>query len=100
MKDLVTIYYYPRNNSILRQMMEEAGIKVPHKYYAGLITILVVRNSTIEFVGNSGANYNEVIRRCEQDRLIKLETVCINSDDEFKAMLKGVNGHTNKENKI
>lgn len=93
MKDLVTIYYYPRNNSILRQMMEEAGIKVPHKYYAGLITVLVVRNSVAEFIGNSGANYNEVIRQYWQNRSIKLETVCIGSDDEFKAMLKSIKSH-------
>ena len=97
MKDLVTIYYYPRNNSILRQMMEEAGIKVPHKYYAGLITVLVVRNSTVEFVGNSTTNYAVQVEQYRRDDSVELKKVCINSDDEFKAVLKT---EVNKEDKI
>ena len=90
MKDLVTIYYYPRNNSILRQMMEETGIKVPYKYYAGLITVLAVRNSTVEFVGNSAVNYAGRVEQYRRDDSIELRKVCINSDDEFKAILKDI----------
>lgn len=90
MKDSVTIYYYPRNNSILRQMMEEVGIKVPYKYYSGLITVIVVRNSVVEFICNNETNYYGLIEQYRQDDHIELKKVCINSDDEFKAVLKDI----------
>ena len=87
MKDKVTIYYYPKNTSTLRHAMESVGIKVPLKYYMGMITVLVVKNSSVIFVGNTEVNHIEQVKKYTVDSNVELERKTLKSDEEFYNVL-------------
>ena len=87
MKDKVTIYYYPKNTSTLRHAMESVGIKVPLKYYMGMITVLVVKNSTVVFVGNTEVNHIEQVKKYIADPDVELERKTLGTDEEFYNVL-------------
>lgn len=85
--DKVTIYYYPKNTSTLRHAMEAVGIKVSPRYYMGMITVLVVKNSSVIFVGNTEINHTEQIQKYTSDPNVELERKTIKSDEEFHNVL-------------
>lgn len=85
--DKVTIYYYPKNTSILRHAMEDVGIKVSPRYYMGMITVLVVKNSSVVFVGNTEINHTEQVQKYTDDSNVELERKTISSDEEFRSVL-------------
>lgn len=85
--DKVTIYYYPKNTSILRHAMEDVGINVSPRYYMGMITVLVVKNSSVIFVGNTEINHTEQVQKYTDDSNVELERKTINSDEEFRSVL-------------
>ena len=85
--DKVTVYYLPKNSSKLRHAMEDVGIKVPLKYYMGMVTILVVKNSTVVFVGNTEVNHTEQINKYTADPNIELERKTLSTEEEFYNVL-------------
>ena len=85
--DKVTIYYFPKNSSKLRHAMEDVGIAVPLKYYMGMITVLVVKNSTAIFVGNTEVNHIEQVKKYTDDPNVELERKTLKSDEEFYNVL-------------
>lgn len=85
--DKVAIYYYPKNTSILRHAMEDAGINVSPRYYMGMITVLVVKNSSVIFVGNTEINHTEQVQKYTDDSNVELERKTISSDEEFRSVL-------------
>lgn len=85
--DKVTIYYFPKNSSKLRHAMEDVGIAVPSKYYMGMITVLVVKNSTAIFVGNTEVNHVEQVKKYTDDPNVELERKTLKSDEEFYNVL-------------
>lgn len=85
--DKVTIYYYPKNTSTLRHVMENVGIKVSPRYYMGMITVLVVKNSSVIFVGNTEINHIEQVQKYTDDSNVELERIIIKSDEEFYNVL-------------
>ena len=87
MKDKVTIYYYQKNSSILRHAMEDAGITVPLKYYMGMITVLVVKNSSVIFVGNTETNHTELVQKYTNDVNVELERKTLSTEEEFYDVL-------------
>ena len=87
MKDKVVIYYYPKNSSKLRHAMEAVGVVVPHTYYKGMITVLVVKNSVVVAVGNTEISHIELVQQYTSDVNIKLERKTIKSDEEFYTIL-------------
>ena len=85
--DKVTIYYLPKNTSVLRHAMEDVGIKVPLKYYMGMVTVLVVKNSSVIFVGNTEVNHIEQVKKYTADPNVELERKTLKSDEEFYNVL-------------
>lgn len=93
--DKVTIYYYPKNTSTLRHMIEDVGINVSPKYYMGMITVLVVKNSSVVFVGNTEVNHTEQIQKYSSDSNVELERKTISSDEEFRSVLSELKSNNN-----
>ena len=89
--DKVTIYYLPKNNSKLRHAMEGVGIKVSHKYYMGMVTVLVVKNSTAVFVGNTQVNHIEQIKKYTGYPNVELERKTLSTEEEFYDVLTKLN---------
>lgn len=87
MKDKITIYYFPKNTSKLRHAMEAVGINVPSRYYMGMITVLVVKNSSVIFVGNTEVNHTEQVQMYATDPTVELERKILKSDEEFYGVL-------------
>lgn len=85
--DKVTIYYFPKNSSKLRHAMEDVGIKVPLKYYMGMVTVLVAKNSVVVFVGNTQVNHIEQIKKYTTDPNVELEKKTISTEEEFYDVL-------------
>lgn len=85
--DKVTIYYFPKNSSKLRHAMEDVGITVPSKYYMGMVTVLVVKNSVPIFVGNTQVNHIEQIKAYNDNPNVELERKALSTDEEFYAVL-------------
>ena len=85
--DKVTIYYFPKNSSKLRHAMEDVGITVPLKYYMGMVTVLVVKNSVVVFVGNTQVNHIEQIKKYTGNPNVELEKKTLSTEKEFYSLL-------------
>lgn len=67
--------------------MEDVGITVPSKYYMGMVTVLVVKNSVPIFVGNTQVNHIEQIKAYADDPNVELERKALSTDEEFYNVL-------------